>query len=213
MIKRNKISIVIASLLTLAPMIIGAVIWERLTELMPTHWGFNGEADDYSSKGFTVFGMPLIFLALLWICLIVTSMDKRNKSQNPKIESIVIWIVPILSCTIAAATYCTSLGIEIMVTNIVFSTIGAVVLILGNYMPKCKQNSTIGVRLKWTLESEENWSRTHRFAGIIWFICGILLIACGFLPTKIAVFAVLPIILFSVFAPIIYSFALHKKGI
>ncbi|HAF86254.1 MAG TPA: hypothetical protein DCG32_07825 [Sphaerochaeta sp.] len=32
-------------------------------------------------------------------------------------------------------------------------------------MPKCKHNYTVGIRIPWTLASEENWNRTHRFAG------------------------------------------------
>lgn len=213
MIKKNKLSVIIASLLTVAPIFAGLILWGKLPERMPTHWGINGEADGFSSKPFAVFALPLIMLALLWVCLFFTAKDVKNKNQNPKIQNAVIWIVPILSCVVSAVTYCTALGFNINVTSILFFALGVMAIVLGNYMPKCTPNRTIGVRVTWTLKSEENWYRTHRFAGIVWFFAGILLLICGFLPKSFAAIAALPILLVLAGAPILYSFILHKKGI
>ena len=41
-------------------------------------------------------------------------------------------------------------------------------LLLGNYLPKIKQNNTLGIKISWTLTNEENWNKTHRFAETIW---------------------------------------------
>ncbi len=213
MIKRNKISIILASLLTLSPIIAGIALWDRLPESMPTHWGISGEADGYSSKTFAVFALPLIMLAFMWLCIFFTTLDKKNKDQNEKVLGSVVWIVPILTCVISAATYVGALGYKFSSSRIILSALAVMFIVIGNYMPKCKQNRTIGVKIKWTLESEENWLRTHRFAGIVWFVSGILSIFCLLLPEKAAFIAFLPILLVAVAAPIIYSFVLHKKGI
>jgi len=45
---------------------------------------------------------------------------------------------------------------------------------MGIYMPKLKQNYYAGFKLPWTLESEENWNATHRLAGKIWPVGGLL---------------------------------------
>ena len=39
---------------------------------------------------------------------------------------------------------------------------GALLIIIGNYLPKCRQNYTIGIKIPWTLADEDNWNRTHR---------------------------------------------------
>lgn len=38
-------------------------------------------------------------------------------------------------------------------------------IVIGNYLPKIRQNNTIGIRIVWTLQDEENWNATHSFSG------------------------------------------------
>ena len=54
-------------------------------------------------------------------------------------------------------------------------------MILGNYLPKCSPNYTLGIRVPWTLDNADNWNCTHRFAGWTYTICGILILALSFL--------------------------------
>lgn len=213
MIRRNKISLILASLLTLSPIIAGVVLWDRLPEKIPTHWGVSGEADGYASKPFAVLVLPLIMLAFMWLCVFFTTLDKKNKDQNEKVLGSVVWIVPLLSCVVSAASYVGALGYKFSSARIILSACALMFIVIGNYMPKCKQNRTIGIKIKWTLESEENWLRTHRFAGIVWFVSGIFMIFCLLLPENAAFIVSLPILLAAVGAPIIYSYLLHKKGI
>ena len=211
MLKQNKKSLIFASLLTLLPMLAGFILWDRLPDRLPTHWGFNGEADDFSSKAFAVFGLPLIMLALLWVCVIFSSIDKRNKEQNPKVKNMVIWIIPFLSCVVSAATYCQALGYDISIPNLIFAAFGVMFIIIGNYMPKCKINSTIGVRIKWTLENEENWNKTHRLAGKLWFLCGLILVICAFLPKTVGAIIAGAVLVLAVAVPIVYSYVYYRK--
>ena len=81
---------------------------------------------------------------------------------------------------------------------------------MGNYLPKCQQNYTIGIKIPWTLNSEENWNRTHRFAGRLWVVCGLALMLTGFFGGFWIFFAV---VLLMVLAPLAYSYALHRKGV
>ena len=37
-------------------------------------------------------------------------------------------------------------------------------IVIGNYLPKIKQNNTIGIRIVWTLQDEENWNATAAIA-------------------------------------------------
>ena len=88
--------------------------------------------------------------------------------------------------------------------------IGIVFTIIGNYLPKCKQNYTIGIKIPWTLNSEENWNKTHRFAGKLWTVCGLAMILTGFFG---GFWVSLPIVLLMVLAPFLYSYSLHRKGV
>ena len=48
--------------------------------------------------------------------------------------------------------------------------IGVMFVIMGNYMHKIKQNYSVGIKLPWTLNSEENWNRTHRLGSWLFVI-------------------------------------------
>ncbi len=94
-----------------------------------------------------------------------------------------------------------------MIVNIM---VGIVFMILGNYMHKVKQNYTVGIKIPWTLDSEENWNRTHRLASWLWILSGVVFLINGILQLGWLLVAILMV---SVLVPIVYSFVLYKKGI
>ena len=84
---------------------------------------------------------------------------------------------------------------------------------IGNYLPKFSRNYTAGIKIYWTLRSDDNWNKTHRFGGKVWVIGGLLLMLCFFLPDTIMYFAMAAIIVSILIAPIIYSYCYYKKQI
>ena len=211
MIKKNKISIIFANILTLLPIISGIILWNKLPPYLPIHWNLAGEADSYGSKAFFVFGLPLIMLALLWVCILVTALDKESKKQNPKAVSAMLLIIPLLSCCLSGLTYGMVLYESTFPVYFINLLFGVMFIIMGNYLPKCKQNKTMGIKIKWTLESEENWQATHRFGGIVWFFCGAALVLTILLPEKLSMAVMFVLMLVAVLAPTIYSYCFYKK--
>ena len=210
MIKRNLKVLIITSILTVLPILAGLILWDQLPEQIPTHWNAVGEIDGWSSKPFAVFGLPLIMLAAQWLCTLGTMADPKKENHSAKILHLVLWIIPLLSLVLNAMTYAAALGKEVPVEVVMPILIGLVLSIIGNYMPKCKQNYTIGIKIPWTLSSEENWNRTHRFAGWLWTFCGIAIMLTAFFG-GFWIFTI--VVLLMVFAPIIYSYLLFRKGI
>lgn len=211
MIKQNKKTLVITSLLILLPIIFGLVMWNELPEKVPTHWGVNGNPDGWSSKGFAVFGLPLIVFVLHWLAVLATEKDNKNKGQNPKVMTLVLWICPLLCVTLSTVTYSYALGNQVNVKTVVLLILGVLFAAIGNYLPKCKKNHTIGIRIKSTLSSEENWNITHRFAGRIWFAGGIAIMVCAFLPNTAAAVVMLVTVLVMLIAPWVYSVKYKTK--
>lgn len=210
MIKRNLKVLIISSIVTLLPIVAGLILWNQLPEQMPTHWNATGEIDGWSSKPFAVFGLPLIILAAQWLCVVGTSADPKKQNHSDKVLHLVFWIIPIISVVMGAVTYATALGIGIRIEVVTPILVGLVLAIVGNYLPKCKQNYTVGIKIPWTLNSEENWNRTHRFAGWLWTFCGIAIILIGIVGSS----WIFPIVaLLMIFAPILYSYLLFRKGI
>ena len=104
--------------------------------------------------------------------------------------------------------FATALGHKVDVEIIMPLFMGALFVIIGNYMPKCKQSYTMGIKLPWTLNDEENWNKTHRMAGFLWVIGGVIIMASAFLGSFWLFFVVLiPMVV----VPFVYSYTLYKK--
>ena len=210
MIRKNLKVLILTTIVMLLPILAGLILWNQLPEQMPTHWNAAGEVDGWSSKPFAVFGLSLIMVAAQWLCMLGTAADPKKNNHSEKVLHLVLWIVPALSVVLHAVTYATALGHSVPMEVVMPILIGLIFTIIGNYMPKCKQNYTIGIKIPWTLDNEENWNRTHRFAGWLWTFCGIGIICTGFFG---GFWVFLPITLLMVLAPIIYSYVLHRKGL
>ena len=210
MIKKNLKVLIITSIVILLPILAGVILWNQLPNPMPTHWNASGEIDGWSSKAFAVFGLPWILLAAQWLCLLGTAADPKKKNHSDKIIHLVLWIIPVLSVVLHTITYLTALGYGVRMEVVMPVLMGLIFTIIGNYMPKCKQNYTIGIKIPWTLDNEENWNKTHRFAGWLWTFCGVAIMLTGFLGSF---WIFLPIALLMVIVPVLYSYLLHRKGL
>ena len=209
--KQTKLNIILSCIVLLSPMIFGMIVWNKLPESMPIHWGVNGEADRWSSKPFAVFVLPLLILAIHGICIFASRKDFRDKKQSPKVMGLVLWICPLLSVMANSLTYAISLGKEINVLFVVSLTMGTLFVLIGNYLPKCQQNRTVGIRIIWTLKNEANWNATHRFAGKVWVIGGLLLMASSLLPYSILPWAMIALLVVFISLPVLYSYRFYRK--
>lgn len=211
MIRENKWKLIISTVMVLLPIVIGAAIWDILPERLAIHWGVDGTADGWGSRYTAVVLPSCIMLVAHFVCILACFLDPKNKGQSKKALGLVIWVCPAVSVYTGAFVYASALGMEFGGGKGSIAAIGLMFAVIGNYLPKCRQNNTIGIKIKWALENEENWNATHRFGGKVWLIGGLVLIASTFLP--VGLMAVVLIVLITVMAviPIIYSYVYHRK--
>ena len=209
MIKQNWKTLIVTSLIILLPIVAGLLLWDQLPDKVPMHWGPSGEVDGWGSKPFFVFGLPAIMLAFQWLCVLATDADAKKKNHSTKMVALVLWIIPVIEIMLAIITYMTALGYGVRVEIVIPAFMGLMLTVLGNYMPKCKQNYTIGIKLPWTLDNEENWNKTHRLAGWLWTIGGLLIAA-----TSLTGIFWIPLVVFvpMTLIPVFYSYILFRKN-
>ena len=201
--------LVITSCVILLQTVVGIAVWDQLPDPIATHFNFRNEPDGWSSKAFTVFGMPLILLALHWICLLASCSPNQMKIYSGKIKYLLLFMIPTISLLVMVLCYGYALGAPFDIGRIVLVFIGLIFAVTGNYLPKVRRNYTTGIKLPWTMADDENWNKTHRMAAPVWVVCGLALIVCGLIGyTTWFAFA---IILVMVFLPTFYSLALHLK--
>ena len=123
-------------------------------------------------------------------CILVTIIfyDNRNRQQSSKVIGMVIWIIPVTTLIYNGMARLISMDAdsENLFMAVTYFGTGLLFMIIGNYLPKVKQNNTIGIRVVWTLQDEENWSATHRFSGKLWVASGVLCMLCGLFGESIA---------------------------
>ena len=212
MLKKNKWMMAVTSLITLLPIAASVLLWDKLPDVVATHWGVDGEPDGWSKKWVAVIGLPLVLCALHWLCAFATAWDKRNRDQNKKVLSLMLWICPVVSLVAFGAIYMEVLGKSLQVSMIVPVFLGVMFIVIGNYLPKCKRNSMIGIKVKWTLESEKNWNATHRLAGRLWVIGGLLLLVGAFLPETVLLWWEFGLMVIIVLVPVVYSYRCSKRN-
>lgn len=209
---RYKKTLIITSTLILLPILAGLLLWDRLPDQIATSFDFAGVANDYSSKTFVVFGLPLFLLAMQWFCFFASCADpKRHNLASSKLFTLILWIIPAIEIFLEVGVYGIALGMEINIAKMMYPFLAVVFMLIGNYLPKCRPSYTLGLKLPWTLADEDNWHRTHRLAGPIWMFCGALMLVCPFLPARLAMVFMIGMILVMTCIPTVYSFLLAKK--
>lgn len=208
MIKKNMRILAITTVVILMPMLAGIILWDKLPEQVPVHWDASWQPDNWVSKPMAVVGMPLVLAAIQWFAVIFTSMDPKNRNHTRKVLNIVFWITPAVSILGNASIYAQALNKDVNMETLVPIFLGLMFVYIGNYLPKCKQNYTIGIKTPWALDDEENWNKTHRLAGRLWVMGGFCVIITSFLGS---VFSVLAVALIMCIIPYAYSYMLYRK--
>ena len=183
MVKKYLPVIIITSLLTLLPIVFGFIIWGRLPEPMPTHFNAAGEADGFMPKAVAVFALPAAMLLVHIVCIVMTLIDPKRRNIDGKPFFMVLWICPVMSILVSGFMYAYALGMKVNITTGMFIAIGIMLIILGNYLPKCGQNYSIGIKVPWALNDEANWQATHRFGGKVYVVAGVATVILAFFVT------------------------------
>ena len=208
-IKINKKLVLFTSILILLPSLVGCVFWNQLPEEIPTHFNLLGQADGYNHKMSAIFGLPTLMLLMHWLLLFIMIKDPKSSNISSKIQLLIYWTIPFVSCLLMISIFGEFLGYSMMSGLLAQIFMGVVMIVIGNYLPKTHRNYIIGIRLPWTLENDENWRKTHRLAGKIWVLGGLLLFLNSFV--QLYVYWVFFLTLFFVvIIPSVYSYQLSK---
>ncbi len=204
-LSKMQIAALIASLL---PAVLVAVFYAKLPEQIPMHWGFDGKAG-YDEK------WQLIVVALLSpvmeiMFLLLPHIDPRKKSYDKfqggyelfQLVMMLFMLVMVSVCIIEALRPGT-----VNVPMMVCVLCSLLFIVLGNMLPKFRQNFFCGIKNPWTLSSERVWTQTHRLAGRMMFAGGLIGLIGAFVPSSVIRFITLfaPVMV-AVIVPTVFSY-------
>jgi len=196
-------------------LIFGAIVYPRLPEKVPTHWNFAGEVDGWGSPFQGAFLIPLIMIGVLILMFFLPKIDpkRKNYAKMGKAYSGIILVMMIFFTVLQFGSLGSTLGYFSIhsVPKVIMLGVGVLLIVIGNYMGRLKHNYFAGIKTPWTLANEEVWQRTHKMAGPIWIVGGILMMAVGFVPAQFKLGLFIIIMLILALVPMVYSYVIFKK--
>lgn len=204
--------LVLQVLMIAASIAMAVYYYPLLPSRMPIHWNVRGMVDNWAPKAQAVWMMPVITLLLFAGFFLVPKLDpKKDKYRLFAGE----WQI-IRTAFVGFFTYMQFVTIRASLfpgTNIMplmFVGLGALFILLGNYLSKIRQNYFLGIKVPWTLSSEDNWNKTHRYASWTFVMAGVITLAEAYF-IWFAAPVIFGVIMLAAFLPVLYSFLLFKK--
>lgn len=214
-VKMNKKNTNIVTLVLVILTFIGIIsVYESLPDIIPTHWNASGQIDRRGSKS-TIWLMYGILIGINLLFILITHIDpkKKNFDEFQRTYGIFRIVFNIFFMAIIAIMITNAKAVqEFDVTKIILFLVGIFLAVIGNYLPKFKQNYSAGIKTSWTLASESVWRKTHKMAAPIWVLGGILIALLSLIiPSNIYIFVMLAIIAVMVLVPFVYSYLEFTK--
>lgn len=194
--------------LTLLPVAYLAWNWNMLPDTVPVHFDAHGQPNGFGSKMIYVW-LPI---GLYFLLLVLPKIDPRKDNyalfdtQYFRLRLIMTLFIGFID---SAILYGLVNSTDAIHQYLPLAILGLFMLI-GNYMGSFRPNYFVGIKVPWTLNSDEVWVRTHKMAGKLWFwgsLAGMLV----FLVIKRIDLILIPLLIILVVVPIVYSYIIYQR--
>ena len=197
-----------------AMFVVGVVMYPRLPDQIPVHWGISGEIDRWSDTSFlSVFQLPLMALGLYVLFVVAPHFDpkQRNVYRSKDLYFAALNVTTALLALVFFGSIAAAFDSSLPMDRIVMVGVGLMLIVIGNYMGRAKRNWTVGTRFSWTLSDDEVWAKTNRLAGRLFMIAGLISVACVFVPAPWNAIVMLSAVLATLPITYVYSMVLYKR--
>ena len=189
--------------------------WNKVPagQLVPTHWGFNGQADAYGGKAEALLALPIIAAVtsvvlggLIWLFL-------RGQGTIPS-RSIALLSagVMILFITGQLQIVLSSVGRPAPILSIMPFGLAAAFALVGLGLEGVPPNGIMGARTPWTYASDVSWRKSQRLACRAFLVVALLTALGAFLPNASWFFALFMVALLGAsVVVIVYSYIFWKQ--
>ncbi len=202
-----------AWVISVLPVILVGVFYTHLPEQVPMHWGFDGKVS--CEAKWQLFIVALLSPVMQAMFVLLPKIDPQKKNYDKFRDgydlfqlSMMLLLFMLVSVVIVEAFRPGTVNVPMIVS----AFCSVLFILLGNMMPKFRQNYFCGIKNPWTLSSEKVWTRTHRLAGRMMFMSGLIGLCGAFVPNDIAKFITLfvPVMVASI-VPTVFSYVWFRR--
>lgn len=204
------------------PLFVTAIALPFFPDKIPAHYNAAGDITRWGSK-YEHLIIPIFTIVIGLVLLVITKYSRKIESGKYSNEKVLLYatmgtllLFNIMTYIFLYKAYFISTNqsepIKMDISQFTFIGVGILMCILGNIMPKCKLNSVIGFRTKWSMANDTVWFKSQRFGGISFIIGGVLMIIAGLFSKGIysIIFSV-TILLIDTIICVVASYVIYKK--
>ncbi len=201
-------------IILLIPLITAVFLYPYIPDQVPIHWNVKGEIDDYSSKAFGTFLLPVLNIILYVLFLVLPKIDPKRANYR-KFDSsytIIRYSLHIFLTILFGVTIVISLGFPVNIGKWVAASVAVLFVVMGNTIGRVRHNYFVGFRFPWTLDNEEVWKKTHQFGAKAMVLGGVVALIGAILTNGSLSFTILMLgIIIPMIVVTIYSYMIYKK--
>ena len=205
--KSNYFAIIILVIL----FVISLLAYFYLPDVVPSHWDINGNVNGHSSKLLAVLLMPIMSGILFLLLYFLPRFDplKENYKYFQKYYDgfVLTFLLFMLYMQLLIIVF--GLGKTFNFGVAIIPGFFFLFFYLGVMLKHTKRNYFVGIRTPWTLNSDENWNKTHIFGSNL-FIISAFIALLGLIFQKLCFFLLIIPIIISAIIIVIYSYYIYK---
>ncbi|MBQ7108857.1 MAG: DUF1648 domain-containing protein [Clostridia bacterium] len=194
---------IITSIVCLLPIPLGLALWNKLPDTMAIHFNIYGNPDNFASKGFVVFGLPMLMVVLQAFCCFINDINSYKYGDRKKFTTATKWIIPPLTVVLQIITLGYSLGWNLDIRRLVSFIVGVIFLVIGNYLPKFDYIKNYDV-------NTEKARKINRFIGYESVVMGLLFFVSIFLPPVSSIICLVLLIPYAIIS-VVYGIITGRK--
>lgn len=203
-----------------------------LPDTVPVHFDISGAPDRWGSK-LELLILPVVLIACAFVMdpMAKSYRKKADEVENEKekaehltnakvlnITSIItMFLFFIMNIVTLYTTYVHAVPDnqlpEIDILRVIGVVMGVVMIVLGNYLPKTRNNPHIGFRFPWTRYNDTTWNKSNRFASYVLMVVGAISAISSILVKKsiVASFLSAGALLIALPVIMIYAYIVYRE--
>jgi uncharacterized membrane protein len=198
--------------IVLLSLLLAVCFYPAMPETMVSHWNALGEPDGYAPKALALFAVPAMSAAVVALFAAVPAMDplKANIRKFRKQYDTFVALFAAFMLALQAEVVLWNLGMLVSPIVVLSVGIGVLFFYAGVLSESAKRNWFVGIRTPWTMSSERVWNKTHKLAGKLFKISGVLAAAGALLPDYAILLVLAPVIIVTIYS-VAYSYVEYSK--
>ncbi|OGZ27409.1 MAG: hypothetical protein A2365_02960 [Candidatus Nealsonbacteria bacterium RIFOXYB1_FULL_40_15] len=151
-------------------------LYPVLPDRIPIHWNASGQPDDFGSKEFGTFFLPVLSLAVYLLMFLLPKIDPLKKNYE-SFENAYFWIrssMIVFFLLLHGFVLSYGIGYRFNINYLIIPLISLLFAVIGIFLPRIKKNWFVGIRTPWTIQSDRSWEETHNFSGKLFIAAGII---------------------------------------